>query len=577
MPDYFAMGSGLASAYTDGTEEKRLRDRQIDQDARQKVVDSQRDKDFGDRQTVFGQGQTERTNKNIGLGRNMDGTMPAREGLPVGDVPVQGAPASPIGVRDAAPPQVSAGLPASPIGVRDAASPQVSAGLPASPIGVRDAAPASGLRAQTASVARPADHETITALKDKLYRASASGDQNLVNQVHDEISAQTRKLRLAGTADSIMKMAHDDPRLTALYDHINTHSKTLFAENQLDPKGKPTGYTTLKIRQADGTWQTSQISRADLATVAVGEQKIQDGDYEGGLADMKSVSKTLAAAVAAESNMVNSATAANNTARHQQVTGAASTMSAQAAQTSAGAAASNAATNAKVADAQLGEIEENRANNDKARELLGSYHDLTPEQQASPAGRGLLKQFNLVNSKPGTQLAVPEPRGAGGSGRSVLALPVEQKQNSDGTYTAFAKDGGQALYNTINGAPIPLGMSATEYGARKTDALRQGVQMTVINSESGRLILGYTGKDGSMYTSPEEAAAAKAPPAPKAPYLPIKVTPTGTTHINSDGRRYVIPPPSAPVPVSQRGVPLPSRPSAPVPLSQRGLPLSSGD
>ena len=513
MPDYFAMGSGLSSAYTDGTEEKRLRDRQIEQDARQKVVDSQRDKDFGDRQTVFGQDQTERTNKNIGLGRNMDGTMPAREGLPVGDVPVQGAPASPIGVRDAAPPQVSAGLPASPIGVRDAAPPQVSAGLPASPIGVRDAAPASGLRAQTASVARPADHETITALKDKLYRASASGDQNLVNQVHDEISAQTRKLRLAGTADAVVKMAHDDPRLTALYDHINTHSKTLFAENQLDPKGKPTGYTTLKIRQADGTWQTSQISRADLATVAVGEQKIQDGDYEGGLADMKSVSKTLAAAVAAESNMVNSATTANNTARHQQVTGAASTMSAQAAQTSAGAAVSNAATHSRLAGAQIAEIDANRADLTGARGLLTQLDSMSPEDQNGPKGLALRRQFNALNAKPGTQLATPDPRSAAGK-RSVLALPVEQKQNTDGTYTAFAKDGGQALYNTINGAPIPLGMSATEYGDRKKDALQQGVQMTVINSESGGLILGYTGKDGSMYTSPGEAAAAKAPPAP---------------------------------------------------------------
>jgi hypothetical protein len=104
--------------------------------------------------------------------------------------------------------------------------------------------------------------------------------------------------------------------------------------------------------------------------------------------------------------------------------------------------------------------------------------------------------------------------GTGGKKGSVLQTPVELKKNDDGTYTAFSKEGGRALYNTYNGEEIPLGMEVDAYKKMKEAAVKNGVGL-VTGEENGRLVVKYTGADGKFYDDPQKAKYAK--PTPNAP------------------------------------------------------------
>jgi hypothetical protein len=149
---------------------------------------------------------------------------------------------------------------------------------------------------------------------------------------------------------------------------------------------------------------------------------------------------------------------------------------------------------------------ENRA---EAGKLVEKWNELTSEEQAGPKGLALQREFNMLNVKAGATVPlVGTPRETKGG---LMKVPVEQKKNDDGTYTAFAKDGGQALYNTINGEAIPLGMDATTYARVKQDASANRVKL-VAGEDNGRLVLKYQGADGEFYNNVKEASQAKAAP-----------------------------------------------------------------
>lgn len=152
----------------------------------------------------------------------------------------------------------------------------------------------------------------------------------------------------------------------------------------------------------------------------------------------------------------------------------------------------------------------------EANSVLTKWNNLTPAQQEGPEGMALRQEYAMINAKAGGGLPVSAK---GTTKGSVLTQPVEQKQNADGSYTAFAKDGGKALYNTINGEAIPLGMDVTSYQKMKKDATDNGVKL-VSGEEDGRLVLRYQGADGKFYTDPSKARYAK--PAPAAGALPTE-------------------------------------------------------
>lgn len=145
-------------------------------------------------------------------------------------------------------------------------------------------------------------------------------------------------------------------------------------------------------------------------------------------------------------------------------------------------------------------------NRETSAALLAKWNELTPEEQAGPKGQAIQREFNMTNVKAGG--TVPLGNTGGGGKKNILGMPVEQKANQDGTYTAFAKDGGQALYNTINGEAIPLGMDAQTYQKVKVDARTNGVKL-VSGEENGRLVLKFQGADGKFYDDVEKAKYAK--------------------------------------------------------------------
>lgn len=191
----------------------------------------------------------------------------------------------------------------------------------------------------------------------------------------------------------------------------------------------------------------------------------------------------------------------------------------------ASAAASGAnvgLTNARAAQvgAQTKILDANLANNEEARKILTQMAalDFDADPAAAQKLAGLQAQFNVANAPPGKTI----PVGGGGGKTNILKQPVEQKINNDGTYTAFSKDGGQALYNTFNGLPIPLGMTLQTFEEMKKLAVQNGVTLEA-GEDGGVLKLKYAGKDGQFYDDPVKAKRAKAPaPEKETPAAPAK-------------------------------------------------------
>jgi hypothetical protein len=181
----------------------------------------------------------------------------------------------------------------------------------------------------------------------------------------------------------------------------------------------------------------------------------------------------------------------------------------------------NAAKAAQTA-AQTKILTMNVENNVEARKIQSDLASLDEENDPTGSRRAnLIAQFNMLAAGPGKTIPMG---GTGGKKGSVLQTPVELKKNDDGTYTAYSKDGGRALYNTYNGEELPLGMEVDAYKKMKEAAVKNGVGL-VTGEENGRLVLKYIGADGKYYDDPQKAKYAK--PAPNAA-APAQGLDTGT-------------------------------------------------
>lgn len=156
--------------------------------------------------------------------------------------------------------------------------------------------------------------------------------------------------------------------------------------------------------------------------------------------------------------------------------------------------------------AQTKILETNVANNEEARKIQVQLANLTDENDPTGTSRArLIDSFNMLAAGPGKTIPTA---GAGKKGGSVLQTPVDLKKNDDGTYTAFSKDGGRALYNTFNGEEIPLGMEVDTYKGMKASAQKNGVGL-VTGEDNGRLVIKFVGPDGKFYDDAEKAKFAK--------------------------------------------------------------------
>ena len=189
---------------------------------------------------------------------------------------------------------------------------------------------------------------------------------------------------------------------------------------------------------------------------------------------------------------------ANNQATH-------SAAADRAAATSANAAATTARAHAAYYGAQGQALTDARNRREEAARIADRFSQLTPEQQAGPEGRGLQREFNMLNIKNGGTVSLADPSARG----SIRNTKVEQKPNGDGTFTAFDQATGHALYNTHNGMMLPLGMSGTEFETYKKAAQEAGVQVVSLEAGDG-IHLGFIGRDGKPYPTVKEAVDAKA-------------------------------------------------------------------
>lgn len=157
-------------------------------------------------------------------------------------------------------------------------------------------------------------------------------------------------------------------------------------------------------------------------------------------------------------------------------------------------------------NAQTKILNMNVEGNEKAKQLQTDLANLDQDDPMFATKQAnLIAQFNALNVAPGKTIPMG---GTGGKKGSVLQTPVELKKNDDGTYTAYSKEGGRALYNTYNGEEIPLGMEVDAYRKMKEAAVKNGVGL-VTGEDNGRLVLKYTGADGKFYDDPQKAKYAK--------------------------------------------------------------------
>lgn len=301
--------------------------------------------------------------------------------------------------------------------------------------------------------------------------------------------ANMAELQKSEIASKVMNMKTSD--LEALAPDINMSGYPMLYTG----KGKG-GYTFLKT-EADGKTpipgSTFTLNESQLRQLAMSHELGSAGFGTEALATLTAAHKDIGEHVAKWNDVQVKAQQANTQSLHAANTDFTN--------------ATNAKTMSDLRTEQIRGLRETRENKEASLALMEKWDALTPEQQNGAEGDALIKQYNMLNVKAGG--IVPLQGKGGGKGKGgILSMPVEQKKNDDGTYTAFAKDGGRALYNTLNGEEIPLGMSSDEYLATKKAARDNGVKL-VTGEENGRLVLKYQGVDGQYYDDVEKARYAK--------------------------------------------------------------------
>jgi len=349
-------------------------------------------------------------------------------------------------------------------------------------------------------VQRTASPAELLAARQNI--AVAMRDPNALTTLEAEAKAQ----RKDAVAASVMKTSLKDLERQAADINLSGYPMLYTGKDK-------NGYTFLKT-EADGKTPIAgsqfTLNEAQLRQVALAHAYGEAGFGADAMATLQAAHKDIAGHIG-EWNKVQEALAkGNNTATHDAAQDQNGLITARAHQTQAGAAMMNANTTRDLKNAQLQDIRDAQGRREEAVQLQAQWDKLTPAQQQGDEGRGLLTRFNMLNVRNGGQINLGRPATGGSGAKKLLDLPVEQKKNDDGTYTAFSKDGGRALYNTYNGFAIPLGMTSTTLESYRKQAQDVGVELVNVETDSG-VKLGFVGGDGQTYSTAAEAAKAKAP------------------------------------------------------------------
>jgi hypothetical protein len=295
--------------------------------------------------------------------------------------------------------------------------------------------------------------------------------------------------------------------------HINTNSKAITLH---EPDKQ--GFRQMSVVSPDGTATLLKLGKHDQAQLWAASQ-MMDLDPQKALAIMHGIDKNLAAAVAAENGIV------DKVGQHQNTMAYNKGQLAEAQQRTA-IAATSAGTHAKLAGLQMDEIKNAQKRREDAGAIVAEYNGLTDAEKTGDKGRALVTKFNILNAKNGGQVSFQTPKG---SGKTPMDVPVDIKQNGDGGFVAFEKDGGNPLYNIgPNGDKRPLGMSAADHAKLMKDASAAGTPVVEGYDGTGKFTLRVQGRDGKYYSSVQEAATAK--PAKALPAAGAASSPSGPAY-----------------------------------------------
>lgn len=103
--------------------------------------------------------------------------------------------------------------------------------------------------------------------------------------------------------------------------------------------------------------------------------------------------------------------------------------------------------------------------------------------------------------------------GRGGYGHAPPAprepRPPRIIKGADGTQTALDANN-KPLYNILDGGiEAPIGLTNSAWESIKRSATKAGVDVDIAPDRTGRLVVGYIGRDGNAYTTLQEAVAAR--------------------------------------------------------------------
>lgn len=181
------------------------------------------------------------------------------------------------------------------------------------------------------------------------------------------------------------------------------------------------GYTFLTTDSDGSPGKKFSMNEAQIRQFYLAHRLSEAGYGTEALATMSAVNKDLGEHVSKWNSAMQSTATTNNSAVHNGNQDQTSRITANAAATSAGATAALSRAHQEVYGLQSKVLRQELDGNTQARQLAVQYESLSPAEQAGPKGQGLVRQFNILNVKPGAQLQVP------GGGRPAATLSDAEK------------------------------------------------------------------------------------------------------------------------------------------------------
>ena len=247
--DYYKMGSDLGGAYFDGREEGRLRQRQIDADARVKLMQGREDEAHA---------------RKMGMQVKEDAAYGSLEALNGG-------------VYDGA---------------------QTDFGAAPVEQGMRGPSPQPAPMPVTApgAMRKGTDREFNQA-----NMGVAVATRNLAQQT--ALRGESKKLDIGDSYQStIAKMSKDPEFFNSVMKNVTLNSQRMLWDAGMDEKGKQTGPRVLSLVQDDGRIKKFTPTGAQDKAVALAMAHIENGDVTNGLNMLHAVDKDVAEAAARELN-----------------------------------------------------------------------------------------------------------------------------------------------------------------------------------------------------------------------------------------------------------------------------------